>query len=137
MCVGVTRDTTLKCCALAALTQATFLALAAISRVLPAAYHRLSGPVSRRREIDLIFEFAIVLLITYGLNLVFTLHTHDQLLGSVSRPEPDDSHGEQGWSFGKALTLLLVSAVFIGWMGEVLVGSVEQAATNLGLTKLF
>jgi Ca2+:H+ antiporter len=35
------------------------------------------------------------------------------------------------------LTALIVSAVFVAWMGEVLVGSVEVASKSLGMTDLF
>src|SRR5947209_14422151 len=66
------RRKTLKFNALAARTQATTLALAAVSLVLPAAYHWLAQPATARREADLSLEFAIVLIITYGLNLLFS-----------------------------------------------------------------
>jgi Ca2+:H+ antiporter len=56
--------------------------------------------------------------------LVFTLHTHEQFLAP---PKSDDAEsGEAVWSAARALSVLILSAVFVAWMGEVLVGSIER-----------
>src|SRR4051812_17927178 len=67
--------------ATAARSQATMLTLAAISLIAPMGYHHLSGsaPEANLREKDLSLEISIVLLITYGLSLFFSLYTHKQL----------------------------------------------------------
>ena len=65
--------------AVAARSQATMLTLAAIALIVPAAYHHLAGASGRAREDDLSLEIAIVLLTTYALSLLFSLHTHKQL----------------------------------------------------------
>jgi Ca2+:H+ antiporter len=127
------RNRTLRFNPLNARTQATMLGLAAISLIFPAAYKMLGGPEANARENDLSLEFAIVLLVTYALSLVFSLRTHRDLL-TASRGS-EDEHAP--WSTGKAFGLLLVSAIFVGWMGEVLVGSVEVAAKSWGMTDLF
>jgi Ca2+:H+ antiporter len=130
------RRKTLKFNALGARTQATTLALAAVSLALPAAYHWLAGNAERRREADLSFEFALVLIATYALSLFFSLRTHRQLLTAPEHPGAND--GEHGaWTAKRSLILLLASAVLVGWMSEVLVGSVEAASRSLGLTELF
>lgn len=130
------RRKTLKFNALGARTQATTLALAAVSLALPAAYHWLAGNVERRREADLSFEFALVLIATYALSLFFSLSTHRQLLTAPEHPGAnDEEHG--AWTAKRSLILLLASAVLVGWMSEVLVGSVEAASRSLGLTELF
>ena len=119
---------------LAARTQSTMLALAAISLIFPAAYHFLGGSNLASRESDLSLEFAVILLVTYALSLLFTFYTHRQLL-TPSREEP--AADETAWSTPTALGLLALSAVFIGWMGGILVHSVESAAHTLGLSDLF
>ncbi len=131
---GVRRKT-LKFNALAARTQATTLALAAVSLALPAAYHWLGGNVARRKEADLSFEFALVLIATYALSLLFSLRTHRHLLTADEHPHPGGE--DEPWTAKRSLILLLLSAVFVGWMSEVLVGSVEAASRSLGLTELF
>lgn len=131
---GVRRKT-LKFNALAARTQATTLALAAVSLALPAAYHWLGGRLASRNEADLSSEFALVLIATYALSLLFTLRTHRHLL---TAEEHSHAEGEgEPWPAKRSLFLLLASAVFVGWMSEVLVGSVETASRSLGLTELF
>jgi Ca2+:H+ antiporter len=50
---------------------------------------------------------------------------------------PDADGGHEHWSTKRSLVLLLASAVFVGWMSEVLVGSVEVASRSLGVTELF
>ena len=67
---------TLKFNALAARTRATMLALAGLSLILPAAYHYAVASRTPGQEADLSMEFSIILLITYGLSLLFTLRTH-------------------------------------------------------------
>ncbi len=80
MIVGGMRHQTLKFNPLAARTHSTMLALAAISLILPAVYHFLGGSNLASRESDLSLELSVILLITYGLSLLVTLHTHRQLL---------------------------------------------------------
>jgi Ca2+:H+ antiporter len=134
MTAGGMRNKTLTFNALGARTQATMLALAAISLIFPAAYHMFAGPTALRSEADLSLEFSLVLLLTYGLSLVFSLRTHRKLL-TGGRNEQIDTH--EVWPLQRSLSLLVVSAIFVGWMGEVLVDSVEVAAQSLGLTDLF
>lgn len=129
---GGIRHKTLSFNALGARTHATMLSLAAISLVFPAAYQLVGGQHALSRESDLSLEFAIVLLLTYGLSLFFSLRTHRELLAVHKE---DDQ--QQRWNLSRSLTLLVVSAAFVGWMGEILVGSVEAAAKALGMTDLF
>ncbi len=131
---GGLRNKTLRFNPLAARTQTTMLALAGISLIFPAFFHFLSGGSKRAaHETDLSLEFSVVLLITYGLSLLFTLRTHSHLL-AVGKHEES---AEERWSVSRSFTLLAISAVFVGWMGEVLVGSVEAASRAFGLSDLF
>ncbi|MDQ6760542.1 MAG: calcium/proton exchanger [Acidobacteriota bacterium] len=134
MLAGGLRKKTLNFNPLSARTQATMLLLAAVSLIFPAAYHFLAGPTNSRREADLSLEFAVILLLTYALGLLFTLHTHRQLL----TVHMDNELAEREiWTATRGYTMLALSAVGIGWMGEILVGSIEVAAKTLGLTDLF
>src|SRR5262245_31094997 len=56
---------------IAARSQATLLMLAAISMIVPAAFHFLAGPVAVLREADLSLEISIVLLVAYCAHLLF------------------------------------------------------------------
>lgn len=132
--------------AAAARSQATMLTLAVIAMIVPAAYHYLlSAPVSGqalsagdviRREADLSLEISIVLLAIYVLSLIFSLYTHKQLFsGTVEADEVDEKAGH--WSVGKSVAILGLSTGFVVWMSEILVGSVQQAADELGMTSVF
>jgi Ca2+:H+ antiporter len=134
MVAGGRKHKTLKFNPLAARTRATMLALAAISMIFPAAYQDFASQKSVTRESDLSVEFAVILLITYCLSLLFTLHTHRQLLAPDKRESPGSA---AQWSRTKALSVLACSSALIGWMSEILAGSVEAAAKALGLTDLF
>ncbi len=120
--------------ATAAQSQASMLTLAVIGLVLPAAFHFLGGQSVRLKEDGLSFEIALVLLATYGLNLVFSLRTHKSLFEGEAAEE--QAHGEI-WSVKKSLTILVVSTAFIAWVSEILVGSVEAAAHAFGMTQVF
>ena len=114
--------------------QATMLMLAAISLVMPAAFHHLA-PTSPFAEGALSLEISIVVLIVYVLSLVFALITHKALFGG----EGGQAHGgdEEAWSKGKAMAVLTGSTAMIAWISEILVGSVEAAAHSFGMTSVF
>ncbi|RMF72224.1 MAG: calcium/proton exchanger [Acidobacteria bacterium] len=123
--------------AVAARSQATMLWLAAIALVLPAAYHHLAGPAGSAREIDLSTEIAVVLLVVYALSLVFSLRTHRALFVGEGGDVETVDEGHAVWPLGRALLVLLAATVLIAWMSEILVGTVEHAASALGMTDLF
>ncbi len=119
-------------------TLSTMLTLAAIAMIVPAAHHYLAGDLAGSGagagEIELSLEISLVLLATYGLSLLFSLRTHKELFTSGGEAEADPRHG---WSRRRSLAVLGVSTALIGWMSEILVGSVEQAAQTFGMTSVF
>lgn len=119
----------------AANNQATMLMLAAISLVMPAAFHYLATPASAVVEGALSLEISIVLLIVYVLSLVFALITHKALFGG----EGGQAHGGEtvAWSKGKSMAVLTGATAMIAWISEILVGSVEAAAHSFGMTSVF
>lgn len=76
---------------------------------------------------------SVILIVTYGLGLLFSLKTHREFFGS-------ESHGETGeveWPLGLALATLAGVTVLVALVSEVFVESVQQAATAIGLTPAF
>jgi Ca2+:H+ antiporter len=120
---------------MAAQNQATMLLLAAVSLIMPAAYHYLAGPAAAAHEGDISMEISIILLLVYAASLVFTLITHKALFGS----EGGEAHGgeAQPWSVGKSMAVLAGATALIAWVSEILVGSVEHAAHAFGMTSIF
>lgn len=114
------------------------LTLASIGLIGPAIFHYFGGKDIADREADLSLEIAVVLVITYGLSLLFSLKTHKQLfVGEVAEAAEVESGKHGSWSLTKSLTVLAIATAFIAWMSEVLVGSVEHAAQAMGMTSVF
>lgn len=143
---GGLRYRTQRFSAAGARSQSTMLLLATVALVVPAAFHYLvaerpnavhvAGKQLANLESDLSLEIAAVLLVTYALSLLFSLHTHKQLFaGSASADEVEETHSH--WPMSRALLTLAGATALIAWMSEVLVGSVEQAAKSLGMTSVF
>jgi len=114
--------------------QSTMLTLASISLIVPAAFHYLGGAAAIPKEPDLSLEISVILLVVYGLGLLFSLKTHKQLFSSGTEQA---GHHEAAWSTVRSLLVLTTATVLIAWMSEILVGSVEQAAQTLGMTSVF
>src|SRR5438309_3234412 len=118
----------------AARAQVTLLTLSAIALIMPAAFHYLSGPRERIRENDLSLEISIVLLLSYAAHLIFSLHTHKQLF--VGAPVEESAEGGV-WTLKRSILTLLVATALIAWVSEILVGSVQAAASSFGMTRVF
>jgi Ca2+:H+ antiporter len=121
----------------AASSQSTLLVLAAIGLVIPAAFHYLAGPAAVAKEAGLSFEIALVLLVVYVLHLIFSLVTHKQLFMGEATDLEEITTGEGHWSVGKSAGILAGATALIAWMSEILVGSVEKAAMEFGMTSVF
>jgi Ca2+:H+ antiporter len=113
--------------------QATLLTLAAIALAMPAAFHWLAGADGKWKEDGLSLGISYVLLIAYGLHLLFTLRTHKQLFAGEQR----EDRAPAPWSLKRALLTLAGATILIAWVSEILVGSVQEAAATLGMTNVF
>ncbi len=88
-------------------------------------------------ERGLSLEIAIVLFVTYGLSLVFSLHTHRHLYVGAAGEEVNAGEAGAHWGQGRAIAVLLISSALVAVMAEILVHSVEHAARTLGMTEVF
>lgn len=113
----------------------TMLVLSAIGLVIPAIFHAVAD-VPPSTEFTLSRDIAIVLMASYALMLVFSLRTHPHLyMGDTATPEEvGDTHHP---SARAALVLLLASAAAVGVMAEMLVGAIEPAAEQFGMSEVF
>jgi len=113
-------------------SQATMLTLAAIALILPAAFQTAVGATAEGLD-RLSIAISIVLLVVYALYLAFTLVTHSALFAGSHVPEKV----ETAVSAGRAVTVLALATAGIAWMSEILVGALEPAAHELGLSDVF
>ncbi len=120
---------------------ATMLVLSAIGLVVPAIFHASAGEGFTQLERGLSLEISVVLMVTYILSLVFALKTHSHLyLGARSHVEgghADPGSGAAAGGLRSAFLMLLASAAAVGVMSETLVGSLEEAAHDLGMSQVF
>jgi Ca2+:H+ antiporter len=128
----------------AANAQSVMLLLALAALILPAVFQLLHGGglpgVGEQRvefssEVDRLSELvAVVLILSYVAGLVFSLRTHRAVFNPY---EEEDSEEEGGWSIRRSVILLAVSGLLVGLMSEVLVGSIEATAEDVGLSEFF
>jgi len=111
--------------------------LAAISMAVPAAFHRFfAGSAAIPHEAALDKSVALVLLLTYGLYLVYQLRTHKEAF-EAARGSDEGSESGHHWSRTRAIVTLLAASGAAAWMSEVLVGSAEKAGEALGMSPTF
>ncbi len=115
--------------------QATMLTLAAIALVIPAAYGELVGERFIGGESSLSVAISVVLLVLYGLFLIFSLRTHPNFFLALATPNGDE-HPRNG-SIGQAIGVLAACTVAIAWLSEILVGAIKPTAQVFGLSDLF
>ena len=109
------------------------LLMATIALLAPAA---VSGLDLARGEVtaqNFSAALAVLLIVAYGLSLLFSLKTHKELFAS-------ENHGEAGeakWPINLAVGTLLVVTVLVALVSEIFVESVQHAATTLGMSPAF
>ena len=111
----------------------SLLLLSMIVLVIPTVFHSsVGGEGGDSRVLDLSHIAAAILLLVYGLFLLFQFRTHVHLFAT------DGSHHEEPEMTQRdSIILLIVATVLVSWMAEILVHSVESAAEDFGLPHLF
>jgi Ca2+:H+ antiporter len=112
---------------------AGMLALSVVALVFPALFHSVHPEAAARlSELRMSEAVAVILIVTYGLSLLFTLRTHRCLFGG-------DPHPMAGpvWSVGKAVTILGLATVGVAIESELLVHAATEATAALGLSQAF
>ncbi len=113
---------------------ASMLMLAVAALVMPAVFAVVvpGQPGGVHPRVEVLSEWtAIVLLLIYGANLVFSLVTHRKLIGAAEHHEPSRL------SRNAALGVLTGATALIAWLSEIFVGTIEPAAHALGMSELF
>ena len=118
----------------AAGTSGAMLLLAGAALVIPALF-ALVHPAARPEETLRLSEgVAVVLVLTYGASLVFSLVTHRQLFhGEGDAPHQADAR----YAPKAALAILGVATAFVALESELLVRATETLVQRIGLSELF
>jgi Ca2+:H+ antiporter len=113
--------------------QAGLLFLATVALVIPSAVARTDftpGAVFTRK---LSVSLAVLLIVTYGLGMLFSLKTHRELSVSAKSGEV----GNSSWPMGLALATLASVTVLLALVSEIFVKSVQMAEKAFGMTPTF
>jgi Ca2+:H+ antiporter len=112
--------------------QAGLLFLATVALLIPSAIsHADTAAVAFSHKLSVCL--AVLLIVTYGLSMLFSLNTHRESFGSVGHTEA----AEEPWPIGLALATLAGVTVLVALVSEIFVESVQQAAEALGMTPAF
>lgn len=154
MLVGGWRRQELTFNRLAAESAGGTMLLAVVALVLPAIYAQVTEHSSPAHIESLSLDISFVLIATYAASLVFQFRTHRGLVapaappaaGGRRRDEHDDDRelvdsvtgrSPAAWTVTRSLVTLVVAAAAIGVVSEFLVGAVDEAGAELGLSKVF
>jgi Ca2+:H+ antiporter len=114
--------------------QAGQLFLATIALLLPSAVGVVDSAQASTFTQNLSLSLAILLILIYGLGLLFSLGTHREVFGSQSSHEDGET---ATWPIGLALSVLAGVTVLVALVSEVFVESVQDAALTMGMTQAF
>jgi len=110
----------------------SLLMLAVLALIIPTAVDSVG--LNSDSIVTLSRYASIILLIMYGLSLLFQLKTHADIF--VSEGSSDGDH-EPNMNIKNAWMLLIIATFFVAWMAEILVHSVDEAATKWNMPALF
>ncbi len=114
--------------------QAGLLFLATIAMLVPSVVIDADATATTAKFTQTLSTgLSVLLIVTYGLGLVFSLKTHSELFAGADHAES----GEEQWSLGLSLATLAGVTVLVALVSEVFVESVQQAATALGISPAF
>jgi Ca2+:H+ antiporter len=116
--------------------QVGMMALAAMAFLIPSIVATIGGGKFVAQSVNFSIVVSVILLAVYLLSLVFSLRTHTHLFKSDHASAEGEVHGVP-WSMGLTIGVMAAVTLLIVWMSEILVGTVEHAATALGLSNLF
>jgi Ca2+:H+ antiporter len=129
----------------AASAQSAMLMLALAALIFPALFQLIHGgglPSVGEERVDfgsdlekLSLGVSIILLVSYGAGLLFSLKTHRDVFNPYGAEQEDEEQHQ--WSTGRAAAFLAVSALLVGVMSEILVGSISDASKDIGLSEFF
>jgi Ca2+:H+ antiporter len=114
----------------------SLLILSVIALLLPAIFdytERGLAAAQQTRALDekLSLGVAVVLILAYIGNIVYTLVTHRDVFGG------GEEQGHATWSLGRSLAVLIAATVAVALEADLVSGALEESAGVLGLSTFF
>jgi Ca2+:H+ antiporter len=113
--------------------QAALLFLATVALLVPSAISHVDSAEGVAFGHKLSVGLAGLLIVTYGLSMLFSLKTHRESFGSVGHTEAS----EAPWPMRLALATLAGVTVLVALVSEIFVESVQSAAEAFGMSPAF
>ena len=113
--------------------QAGLLFLATIALLIPSALSQADSAPAAAFTQQLSVGLSVLLMVGYGLGLLFSLKTHRELFASADSGASE----ETPWPMGLALATLAGVTVLVALVSEIFVESVQKAALDLGMSQAF
>jgi len=113
---------------------AALLFLATIALVSPSAIAKADLVPGAALSQKLSVALAVLLIVGYGLGLLFSLKTHREIFAGGAEHA---DQGEPAWPIGLALVTLAVVTVLVALVSEIFVESVQKAAETFGMSQAF
>ncbi len=115
---------------------AILLVLLVVALVIPSVFSHSIGPETSVEVEALSLGVSVVMIVLYGLGVVYTLVSARSPITYESTTVPQN-HNAPHWGVKQALAVLAVSTVGVVFMSELLVGAVETVTSSLGLSEFF
>lgn len=111
--------------------QSSLLFVATVAILIPSAVTAADSIAMSTFTRQLSVGLSILLIVVYGLGLLFSLKTHKEIFG-----QQEEQGGEHA-PLGAALATLAGATVLVALVSEIFVESVQQAAVSFGMTPAF
>ena len=116
---------------------ASTMNLAVIALLLPTAVQYTSTGIAEQTLQNLSVAVAAILILVYGLTLLFSMKTHAYLCEVGDADLEEGGEGEKEVNLPFWIFILLVVTIAVAVESELLVDSLEVATSELGLSRLF
>jgi len=113
---------------------AILLVLAVIALIIPSIFSGYIGNPQSTRVEALSVGTAVIMMILYGLSLLYSLKFEG---APISRKSTEEFIHKPAWSIRKALVILTLATIGVVFASELLIGAVEPVMTGLGISEFF
>jgi Ca2+:H+ antiporter len=115
--------------------QAGLMFLASVALMIPSTISGAEKAGAAMLATRVSVPIAVILLLTYGFGLLFSLKTHQSLFAAAHSEA--EAVEKPAWPLGAALAILAIVTVFIALVSEIFIESVQTASVELGMSAPF